>query len=120
MVRLPVTAKGDMTDTKDRMGNMWGPCAYLSLHGLDGAYKAHVMLIPDQLRRLSAMLSRTALFIESRAKTGRGLLGRSPCLCAHISHRADRDAMCPAYTDERTTGMCGACWTPERGQQDHK
>ena len=115
---LPVKAGNTLALTQERRGGMVGPCAKLVLQGADGGYKLHASMTTFQLRHLSALLARTAAFLESQS------LGASrrptPCLCDKPSHAHERDGMCSALTDNPENGMCRACWTPERGQMDHR
>ena len=117
-VVLPVNADGTMGLTEERRGGNVGPCAKMMLQGKDGDYKLHVSMTTFQLRHLSALLSRTAIFLEAHS---RGASGRpTPCLCDHVNHYAERDGMCPSATEQHPNGMCHKCFTPERGTQDHR
>jgi hypothetical protein len=117
-VTLPVSGDNTLALTEERRGGMVGPCAKLLLQGAGGDYKLHVSLTPDQMRHLSALLARAALFIEQHSRGG--ARRPTPCLCDRPSHAAERDGMCSALTDKPENGMCRACWTPEKGQMDHR
>ena len=117
-VVLPVKADGTLALTEERRGGMIGPCAKLALQGKDGDYRLHVSMSIPQLRHLSALLMRTAMFLESHSPAASGR--PTPCLCDHPNHHYERDGMCSALTDKPENGMCRACWTPERGQMDHR